>query len=229
MRLLDGNPVVSHSQVRDGISRHEGDMAVASSKQRAVTDVPLEGWIRFGRILQDWREDELGYKTRAAFVRDRGINLRLAQELENSPPGRAGTYTKWALEDAGKAYQVTRESMLAVLHGEADALARAGDAPVRQPAAAGVRGLPPLPVIDPARLAADQPYMDRIQARLDLLRAQGNAAPSGAQLFPDSPADAADWDKYADWDLPLRTLFVADLQRRADGRGPGSAAGTAGA
>jgi hypothetical protein len=66
------------------------------------------------------------------------------------------------------------------------------------------------------RTAADRPYADRIWQRLHALAAQGITDPSGAQLFPDSPADAKTWDGTAGrMDLGDRTWLVADLQRRA--------------
>jgi hypothetical protein len=71
------------------------------------------------------------------------------------------------------------------------------------------------------RSEADRPYADRIRGRLGLLRGQGIRNPSGEQLFPDSPADAREWDKYAaDWETRDVVWLVADLQRRADGRLP---------
>ena len=66
---------------------------MASRAQRAVTGVPSERWAQFGKALQDWREDELGYQVRGKFAEDRYINLRLVQDLEKNY--RPGTYTKW--------------------------------------------------------------------------------------------------------------------------------------
>jgi hypothetical protein len=229
VRLLDGNLLVSQSRIQGRTSRHKRGYAVASSKQRAVTDVPLEGWVRFGRILREWREDVLGYKTRAAFVRDSGINLRLAQELENSPAYRAGTYTKWALEDAEKAYQVTRESMLAVLHGEADTLARAAAVSPEKLAAVDPLELPPSPFGDPVRDAADRPYAEAIWKRfLDLPK--NVTEPSGRQMFPGDPDDEKAWDAPGPR-LPLgdRVWLVADLRRWAAGRDDNSDTGVTGA
>lgn len=162
-------------------------MTVASRKQRAVTDMPPGRWEQLGRALQAWREDVLGYKVRGRFAADRGINIRLVQDLENNY--RPGTYTKWALDDAARAYEIEpaarrgelAPSLLAVLRGEADTFTRAAAAPppVRFPAPGT---LPPSPM-DRAREDAARPYAEPVWARLVLLRdVRGIADPSGAQL-----------------------------------------------
>jgi hypothetical protein len=218
-------------------------MTMASKAQRAVTGVPPGRWAQFGKALQAWREDELevGYEVRTWFAHDRHINLRLVQDLEKNY--RPGTYTKWALKDAARAYEIPYEgpgSILAFLHGETDALARAKATPAEQAAALPVPGEPPgwmasdeykveIDGVLIARTEADRPYADRIRGRLDMLRAQRITAPSGAQLFPDSPGDARDWDKYDDWEARDRVWFIADLQRRADRGAPNSGTGTDGA
>ena len=196
-------------------------MAVASKAQRAVTDVSPEGWARFGRILQDWREDELGYQTRAAFARDRGINIRLVQDLEKNY--RPGTYTKWALEDAEDAYQVTRESLMAVLYGAAGMLVRAEDAPARQPAepvAFLPRALPPPPFDDPAREAADRPYAVILWERiLDLPHRVSDPSASHLDLAGD---DAKVWNGTSSrLGLSDRVWLIAELQRREAAREDG--------
>jgi hypothetical protein len=190
---------------------------MASKAQRAVTDVPPERWAQLGEALQAWREDELGYQVRAKFADDRFINLRLVQDLEKNY--RPGTFTKWALQDAAQAYKVTYESVLAFLHGEADALARARVDAGKQLAAIDPLSLPPAPFGDPDREAADRPWALAIwESFLDTPR--GVADPSGGQMFPSDPDDARDWDKYADWEIGDRVWFIADLRRRADGRVP---------
>ena len=206
---------------------------MASKAQRAVTGVPAERWGQLGRALQAWREDVLGYKARSRFAADRlpltpdgNVNTKLIQELEMNY--RPGTFTRWSLEDAAGAYRVTYESVLAFLHGEADTLVPVPAVPAAAgPAApAGVPALPPSPLGDPGREAADRPYALAIWDRfLSLPRRVGD--PSGAELFPGSPADARDWDKYtADWDIGDRVWFVADLQRRqADSRNGAGATG----
>ncbi|HET9974896.1 MAG TPA: hypothetical protein VFQ68_42160 [Streptosporangiaceae bacterium] len=207
---------------------------MASKAQRAVTGVPPERWAQFGKALQEWREDELGYQVRGKFAEDRFINLRLVQDLEKNY--RPGTFTKWALQDAAQAYKVPYSpedgpgSVLAFLRGETDTLARAEDVPAEPPpAAADPLGLPPSPFGDPVQTAADRPYALAIWKRfLDLPRRV--TEPSGAQMFPGDPDDEKAWDGIGAR-LPLddRVWFIADLRRRADRRDGSSGASAAGA
>ena len=192
-------------------------MAVASKAQRAVTGVPPERWAELGKTLQAWREDELGYQVRARFAEDRHINLRLVQDLEKNY--RPGTYTKWALQDAARAYKVPYDLVLAFLHGQADALARAEAGPVRQPGGADQRDLPPSP-FDPARTAVDRPYAEAIWERfLDLPRRV--TEPSGAQMFGEGTEDQKAWDGIGGrLDVGDRVGFVAYMRRRESGRTP---------
>lgn len=200
---------------------------MASKAQRAVTGVPSERWELLGRTLQAWREDELGYQVRGRFAGDRGINLRLVQDLEKNY--RPGTFTKWALQDAAHAYEITYESVLAFLHGEADTLARAASASPEEPAPAGPLELPPSPWGDPARDAADRPYAVTIWKRyLDLPKRV--TEPSGAEMFPGDPDDEQAWDGPGRR-LPVgdRVWLIADLRRWAAGRNDDSGTGAAGA
>jgi hypothetical protein len=205
---------------------------VASKAQRAVTGVPPERWAQLGKALQEWREDVLGYQVRGRFAEDRYINLRLVQDLEKNY--RPGTFTKWALQDAAQAYQVTYESVLAFLHGEADTLERAPAAAAGKPAPAiGVPALPPSPFDDPVRTEADRPYAVAIWKRfLDLPRSV--TEPTGAQMFGGGTDDARAWHGFGAR-LPLgdRVWFIADLQRweesSRDGRAGNSGTGVTGA
>jgi hypothetical protein len=179
-----------------------------------------------GQLLR-LRRAALGFRHVPAFVRDRGINTRMVGDIEH---GRRDTYTFPTLEDVAAAYEVTYESMMAVVWSDAGELAPA--APPAPPAALPVPGEPPgWMASDGDRTEANRPYADRIRGRLDLLRLQGVTGPKGAQLFGEGTADARDWDKYAgDWEIPDLVWFVADLQRRAAGRdGGNSGTGAAGA
>jgi hypothetical protein len=203
-------------------------MAMPSKAQRAVTGVPPGRWGQFGRALQEWREDVLGYKARSRFADDRHINLRLVQDLEKNY--RPGTYTKWALQEAARAYQVPYSpkegpgSILAFLRGETGALARAAAAPAG--AVIGVPALPPPPFDDPVREAACREYAEKIWKRfLDLPRRVTD--PDGGQMFPDDPDDAQVWDGVgARLDVPDRVWLIADL-RRAGAARAGNPAGNA--
>jgi len=237
--LLDGNLLVSHSQAWSGISRRKGDMAVASRAQRAVTDVTPERWEQFGRALQEWREDVLGYQVRGRFAEDRFINLRLVQDLEKNY--RPGTYTKWALQDAAPAYQVPYSpqdgpgSILAFLHGDTDTLARATGKPAVKPGrhTDGPDGWRP-PVADRARRDADAPYAAPILDRLLALADSGVTDPTGAQVFGAGTDDARAWDGPGAWVRSPRdrAWFIAEIRRWEAGRdslGGNSGTGAAGA
>jgi hypothetical protein len=153
------------------------------------------------------------------------VNTKLIQELENNY--RPGTYTKWSLEAAEKAYGITHESVLAFLHGETDTLARARIAPVRQFAAAESRDLPPSP-FDQDRTDADYPYAVPVWNRyLDLPRRVTD--PAGEQMFPDCPDDAKAWNVVNLLDIGDRVWVIADLRRRAAARHAPPNSGTAGA
>jgi hypothetical protein len=203
-----------------------------SKAQRAVTGVPPERWAQLGKALQEWREDVLGYKARSRFAAERlpptpdgNVNVRLIQDLEKNY--RPGTYTKWALEDAEKAYEVTHESVLAFLRGEADALARASAAPAGSPAVIEVPALPPAPFDDPAREEADRPYAMAIWERfLELPRSV--TEPTGAQMFGEGTDDARTWDGIGTrLDLGPRVWLIAGVRRAADrARNPGAGTGT---
>lgn len=184
--------------------------------RRPVVRAPDTGWQRLGELLQLRRAD-LGYRRRPAFTREHGINIRLVTDIENAY--RPNTFLTPTLRDIAQAYQVTYDSMLAVLAGKADELVPAGPAPA----------VPP-PMADPARVNGNRPWFDEINERRVALAAQGVTSPSGAQMFGEGTDDAQAWDGIgARLDIGDRVWFIADLRRRADGRGPGAGAGTAGA
>ena len=186
--------------------------------RRPVVRAPEDAWRRLGELLQLRRAD-LGYKRRPAFTKDRGINIRLVTDIENAY--RPNTFLTPTLREIARAYAVTYDSLIAVLSGR-DARLTPEDPPV-----------PPgeLPDGVEARTPAAQDYADQIWGRLLDLAARGITAPSGAQLFPDSPADARTWDDprlQRNWTVRARVRMIADLQY-LDGRpGRGEHDGTAG-
>jgi hypothetical protein len=183
-----------------------------ASDRRPAVRAPEEGWQRLGELLQ-LRRAELGYRRRPAFVREHGINIRLVTDIENAY--RPNTFLTPTLREIAQAYQVTYESLTAVLAGNAAALEPAAPEAVRLP-----------PITSPARLAADNSHFIAIERRLRELAAQGVTDPGGAQVFPDSPADAQAWDGIgARMDLDDRAWLIADLQRRANGRAGNSETG----
>ena len=187
-----------------------------ASDRRPVIRGPEDAWKRLGELLQ-LRRAELGYRRRPAFTREHGINIRLVTDIENAY--RPNTFLTPTLREIAQAYQVTYESLIAVLNKAADELI-----PASPPAPdAG-------PPMDPARAAFDRPWFDEINERRVALAARGITDPSGEQMFPDDPGDAKAWDGIGAR-LPVRdrVWFIADLRRRADGRFPNSGTGVTGA
>jgi len=180
-----------------------------ASDRRPVIRAPETAWQRLGELLQ-LRRAELGYKRRPGFTRDRDINIRLVTDIENAY--RPNTFLTPTLREIAQAYAVTYDSVTAVLAGSASELAPAAAAPP-----ATVTQLPPM--TDAARIASARPYADAINRRLRELAAKGFTDPGGGQVFPASPADARTWDGIgARLDIDDRVWFIADLQRRDDGR-----------
>ena len=139
--------------------------------------------------------------------------VRALNAIENGE--RPGTYTEETMAMYARAYEVTEESVYAVLEGRADKLE-----PV--PPAAEVsyaRGsLPAPPQSQLLREDAVRPYADPIWELLLDLRDRGVHDPSGAQLgFP--PGDAAVWDDSAGT-MPLsdRVWLVGTIRRNRDAR-----------
>ena len=196
-----------------------------------IAKAPGDGLLLLGALLRK-RRIELGYTHRPAFIRDRlpltpkgNLNTRLVADIEKAYRKDFPDYT---LEKLAGAYEVTYESMVAVAYLRARVLVPAPPAAPAAPAALPVTGEPPgWMASEKKRTAANRPYADRIRGRLDLLRTQGVTAPTGAQLFGEDTADARDWDKYAgDWETRDVVWFIADIQRRNDGRDAGGNSGT---
>ena len=103
-----------------------------ASDRRPVVRAPEAAWQRLGSLLQ-LRRAELGYRRRPAFTREHHINIRLVTDIENAY--RPNTFLTPTLRDIAQAYQVTYDSLIAVLAGKQDALAPAPPArPGRGPA-----------------------------------------------------------------------------------------------
>jgi hypothetical protein len=182
---------------------------LAAHDRRPVVRAPEVAWQRLGELLQ-LRRAELGYRRRPAFTREHGINIRLVTDIENAY--RPNTFLTPTLREIAQAYEVTYDSVLAVLRGEADELIPAVPVPLDPP------------IADPARIAADRPFFDEINERRVALAARGITDPTGAQMFPDDPQDAQAWDGIGAR-LPVRdrVWFIAELRRHEDGRDPGGA------
>jgi len=186
-------------------------------------------WGLLGELLQA-RRQELGFKFRPAFARERlpltddgNPNVRLVTDIENNY--RPGTYSVGTLRLLAQAYAVTYESVQALLAGGADRLVPAPPAP--SPAAD--LGWTP-PTDEAGRDAANRPWFDEINERRVALAARGVTDPSGPQMFPDAPDDAKAWDGIGpQMEIRDRVWIIADLRRRAAGRSGTSGNSAAGA
>lgn len=189
------------------------------NRKRHAIEAARERWLLLGELLQG-RRQELGYRFRPGFARDRlpptdagNPNVRLVADGEMA---YRDTFPPGTLRELARAYDVSYESVLAVLRGGADALEPA-------PRAGQVAELPP---VTGARHASDRPWFDAINEQRVALALRGITSPSGAQMFPGSPDDAKLWDGIgARMDIGDRVWFIADLRRRAHSRGDGSGSG----
>ena len=196
-------------------------------------------WIRLGELLAARRAElDPAYFDRVAFARDRGINLKLAQDIENN--GREN-FTPLTLRDVvAPAYAVTYESIIDTLNG-GDLVALPGTPPHRPsrdlrsrsrpqepppPLTSEPGASPPAPpgFITPELQEKAQPYADAIWRRVHEL-AGGRAPdpsgdgqppnPGGAALFGEGTEDQYLWDRAAGHPPLSRTWLVAVSQSRA--------------
>jgi transcriptional regulator with XRE-family HTH domain len=181
--------------------------------------------VLLGNLLR-LRRAALGYPAVPAFARDRHINTRMVGDIEH---GRRDTYTYPRLQDVARAYDVTYDSMLAVVWSGAGELVPA--TPAALPAALdrladGQDGWQP-PIADPVRRAADAPYAAPILDRLLELADAGVIDPDGAQMFGEGTDDARAWDGHGAWVRAPRdrAWFIADIRRLEDGRAGNSGTG----
>jgi hypothetical protein len=83
--------------------------------------MPYDRWELLGTRLSS-RRGELGYSTRAALARDRKIREMTCEYIETATVGRVERLDVGTLRLIARAYAVTYESMLALLHGGKDEL-----------------------------------------------------------------------------------------------------------
>jgi hypothetical protein len=188
--------------------------------RRPVVRAPEEAWRRLGERLQ-LRRGELGYRRRPAFTREHDINIRLVADIENAH--RPNTFLTPTLRDIAQAYQVTYDSIVAVLAGAAAELTPAEPVPLPVPSAPGSDSRRSSTVTGEDKNTATWPYAEAIWQRLHELASAGNPDPAGADLFGEGTDDARAWD-----DLRLRQLLplrervrnIADLRRREAATSP---------
>jgi hypothetical protein len=191
-----------------------------ASDRRPVVRAPDDAWQRLGELLQ-LRRAELGYRRRPAFTREHDINIRLVTDIENAY--RPNTFLTPTLREIAQAYQVTYDSLIAVLQQHDDELIPA----VPDPLVSDL-GLPP--ITNKARRDADTPYAMAIMEQLLALARKGITDPTGGQMFGEGTGDAMAWDGIgARLDIRDRVWFIADLRRRAAARVGNSGTGATGA
>lgn len=198
------------------------------NRKRIGIRAPADAWKHLGELLEAHRRVELGYRSRGKFAAGRlpptpsgNANVRLVSDIENSY--RPDTYPAGTLRQIAGYYGVAYESMLAVLHGEADKLIPAEPVPPSMPSA------PAAPGSDSRRTSqaigednapASWPYAEDIWERLYDLAVDGNSDPTGADLFGEGTDDARSWDDPRLRQLYLlreRVRYIADLRRREAG------------
>ena len=140
-----------------------------------------------GGLLQ-LRRGELGYRRRPAFTREHDINIRLVTDIENAY--RPDTFLTPTLREIAQAYEVTYESLTAVLAGKQDTLTPAP--PVPAP------GLPPAPAPSLLREDDARPYAAVLWNRLMKLAARGVADPDGRHPRDWDPDDWDSWNPSAE-------------------------------
>ena len=182
----------------------------ANRKHHATDTAAAARWRLLGSLLRK-RRVELGHRYRPAFAeaklprtRDGNLMIRALNAIENGE--RPGTYTEETMAMYARAYEVTEESVYAVLNGSADKL---------EPAAPPVTAAPPsAPPSALLREDADRPYFSSIWDRLLDLADHGISDPDGAQLGL-AADDAKLWDgTRGAMSRGDRAWLLADIQRR---------------
>lgn len=150
-------------------------------------------WIRLGELLAARRAglgpDYEGHGGRAAFARDRGVNLKLIQDIELN--GREN-FTPPTLRDAiAPAYGVTYESIRRALDG--------GELEPLPPPQASHTFTPPLrgrklKALEDSDEPGLVPYLAEVAAEVSRAMDEHGPDLTGAQAFPDRPVDQGYWD-----------------------------------
>ncbi len=198
-------------------------MTVRSASQRA--------WTRLGELLAERREElDARYYSRAVFAEERGINLKLAQDIETSA---RRNFTPPTLQDViARAYGVTYASIRAVLdeHPGSD-LEAAPRTPLRRGAPARPAAAPPAPPLAEEDLPAAMAILQEIHATLGRLRDEGVFRPAGEQVFGEGSPDAYPWDWLLakGFDVPEVAGAVAVIKASARAGEANHAAGLAAA
>lgn len=207
-------PDAAAIRLRDALRRHRGD---TQAYRRLGEQLAAR------RLLLARR-----YGNRALFVRERGeplgLNAKYIFDLESAGGwGRKG-FSAGKMLAVAEAYNISADDISAVLDG--GELEAANVSPLQRPRPSADE--PPwLPPLSPDRLDEATPYADQIYATLLDLAAQGITSPTGGQVFPSAPEDAATWDVRADlMTAAERVWLIAALRlRQASGRARDTSAG----
>jgi len=182
---------------------------MANRNGRNSTQGDISRWEELGAALIT-RRTLLGYPGREPFAAaNPGLSERTYYDIEEHRRRNFDTSTLTQLE---LAYQLAPGTIREFLSGTGPARFLGAAPP------AGTPRLAPPGYLPEAYVRALQPYADVIADRLDLARERtAGAGPSGADIFPDSPADARAWDALAaagEWTQAEMAWQVAELQRR---------------
>lgn len=190
-------------------------------------------WVRLGEQLADRRADlgpdYEGHGGRAAFARDRDVNLKLIQDIELN--ARENFTPKTLRDDIARAYGVTYESIRRALEEGGSLEPAPGPRPALLPAGApgdfDLAQMIPMP--EEVREAAE-PYARKFHALyVEAVARTGSTDPAGDEVFPAGSWDAQSWDRLRRLMEPFHRLgiiAVANVPAAVpSGRRHGSAAG----
>jgi hypothetical protein len=191
---------------------------VASRGKRPAVRADRHAWEQLGKLLQR-RRAQLGGGSQTQFAADHKVSVRRVRDIENASRKDPSSWQIATLEAIAQDYEITYESMLAVLKDEAAELV-----PAPPPGVPGTTLREP-PMADDARADADRPYAEAVLRRLLELCAQlgvpaadvydGRHLVTGAQMFGPGTPDAAAWDRRSrhGWGVPDLIWMIAELRR----------------
>lgn len=170
-----------------------------------------------GRLLEQ-RRGQLGFTYRSDMEKATGLHWRMITDLENAT---RANFSEAMLGKAATAYQVTSDSVLAVLRGEAGRLETLD-------AATPAPSLPPpvtqdFPWTPDGRFLSAAELADAAPEATVFLAAVGRAQElglnpddlDGAELFPDDPRRALAWDTVSQWPWQYGIWMAARGLRKA--------------
>ena len=170
-----------------------------------------DGWSRLGRMLRERREKQLDprYYNRKVFARERGINYKLAYDIEEF---RRTDFAPVTLEQIADAYEVTYESIRSVLDYGAGNLVPVPGRPVRPVPPRGPEAAGPASGAQPGATLGD--YVGKVWAIIY------TAEQAGDPPFPAEPVWQGLWETDRLGDGPgareKKAELIADLMMKRD-------------